>query len=252
MIFPILDYMINPVDEWILNLTEAFNGFGMLIYLAIVLSLSAILSSIIGLERYRNGKSAGMRTHALLAVGACFMMAVSIWAIRIPTPGRNYDVSRIAASVVTGIGFLGAGVIVKNKLTIRGLSTATTLWVSAAIGLGLGAGFVLEAIVVAFITTLVTFVRKAVIHKVDTKAPHVVIVAKRGTSVLKIAESIAAENDLAVTYVTIHSMDEKTVTAYAYFPYHINVHNLEYYADEIKKNADVLETKVNAKTAEKF
>ena len=234
----------NPIDRWVLSLTDLFEGWGMLIYLAITLLLSAILSAIIGLERYRMGENAGIRTHALLAVGCSLLMTISIWAIRIPDPTLDYDISRIGAAAVTGIGFLGAGVIIKNKFTVKGLSTATTLWISAAVGLANGAGFVLEAIVATIITMLVVFIRNRVIIFIDKNAPHVIVKAKRGTPLLEFIESISTKNTLNVKNIDILSMDDSYIVAEVFFPYRSSRLSLEYFMDELKKNENVLTTEI--------
>ena len=81
----------NVVDKWFLSLVEKLDGWGMLIYCALTLLISGVLSALIGLERYRKGENAGIRTHALLSVGTSFLMIISIWAIRL-TGAVDYDV----------------------------------------------------------------------------------------------------------------------------------------------------------------
>ncbi len=117
------------------------------------LCAAAMLGGLVGLERDVHGRAAGLRTHMLVAMGAGLFMILSELvaahgnaAIAGDGIGRYADPGRIAAQVVTGIGFLGAGTIIKEGFTIRGLTTAATLWVVAAIGLAAGAGeFVLAA-----------------------------------------------------------------------------------------------------------
>ena len=124
----------NIIDQFFIDLANGLDGWGMLIYVLVAALISAILSALIGLERYRKGENAGMRTHALLAVGCSFLMSISLWAIPMAAfDAAKFDISRIAAATVSGVGFLGAGVIIKDKFTVKGLSTATTLWICAAI-----------------------------------------------------------------------------------------------------------------------
>jgi len=115
---------------------------------------AALLGGLVGLERDVHGRAAGLRTHMLVAMGAGLFMVLSELVATHGNSaiaaaggiGRYADPGRIAAQVVTGIGFLGAGTIIKEGFTIRGLTTAATLWVVAAIGLAAGAGeFVLAA-----------------------------------------------------------------------------------------------------------
>ena len=136
------------MDKWILDLIFAFDGKGIILYVLITCVIACVLACFIGLERQLRGEAAGVRTHALLAIGCSLLMTISVYAIRIVdanlsfVPGElsiSYDTSRIASGVVTGIGFLGGGVILKDRLNVRGLSTASTLWICAAIGLAVRA-----------------------------------------------------------------------------------------------------------------
>ena len=109
------------------------------------LVLSCIMGGIIGYERQMRHKSAGLRTNMLVALGACLIMLLS-QALYDNVEGKtNADPARLAAQVVSGIGFLGAGAIMKEGLTVTGLTTAATLWVVAGAGLAVGAGFYLGA-----------------------------------------------------------------------------------------------------------
>jgi len=127
------------------------------------LLLAGVLGGIIGWERERHGRWAGFRTHILVSLGACLMMLVSEFIhtryahITSQTVVRM-DPSRIAAQIVTGIGFLGAGAIIKHGTNVvRGLTTAACLWVTAALGMAVGCGYIMPAIatvIVAMVTLL--------------------------------------------------------------------------------------------------
>jgi len=115
----------------------------------IQLALAALFSMLIGLNRERMGKSAGVRTHMLAGMGACLFTSLSVHGF------QGADPSRVASSVVTGIGFLGAGVIIKRNGDIHDLTTAASIWMSAAIGMAVGVGSILlasGATVLAWIT----------------------------------------------------------------------------------------------------
>jgi len=146
--------------------------FGDILMIGTVLGklfIAAILGGIIGWERHRRGRPAGLRTHLLVCIGVTLMMLVSEH-IFVKYQGYNndsilrIDPARIAAQVVTGIGFLGAGTIMRSRASIRGLTTAASLWVVAGIGLAVGSGFILPAVfttVIAIaILTLNTLVEK--------------------------------------------------------------------------------------------
>jgi putative Mg2+ transporter-C (MgtC) family protein len=115
--------------------------------LIIKLAVAAVLGGFLGLEREIHGRPAGLRTHLLVSLGAAAFMVMSPLVAEMSQimPG---DPGRIAAQIVTGIGFLGAGAIVKEGVNIRGLTTAACLWVAAATGMACGAGFLEEALLI--------------------------------------------------------------------------------------------------------
>jgi len=112
---------------------------------ALRLALAAALTGAVGLERELRERAAGLRTHMLVGVGSALFTIVSAYAwgdfVFDRTQGTTFDPTRIAAQIVTGIGFLGAGVIIRQGLSIRGVTTAAGLWVAAAIGMAVGAGY---------------------------------------------------------------------------------------------------------------
>ena len=125
--------------------------------------VAALLGSIIGLEREYRAKEAGFRTHFLVAMGAALFMILSAHGFNGVLTSENHrlDVSRIAAQVVSGIGFIGAGTIIFQRKVVRGLTTAAGLWVTAAIGMAAGAGMYALA---AATTLLVLFGLEAFNH----------------------------------------------------------------------------------------
>ena len=114
-----------------------------------------MLGGAIGLEREIAGKPAGLRTNILICMGAALLTDVSIGLVSGPDGTRLGDPSRLAAQIVTGIGFLGAGTIMQARGTITGLTSAATIWVVAAIGITIGAGHYLEAAGAGVLVTLV-------------------------------------------------------------------------------------------------
>lgn len=117
--------------------------------------LSAVLSGLIGIEREIHGCAAGLRTHILVCVGATLFMLTSISVAISHGSLGAVDPSRIAAGVVTGIGFLGAGAIIRYGASIRGLTTAASIWAVAAIGLATGAGMYAAAVLAAAVVLTV-------------------------------------------------------------------------------------------------
>src|SRR5213596_4044680 len=122
------------------------------------LALAAALGAVLGFERELREREAGLRTHLLVSLGSALFTIVSAYGFReFLTSGQSVvraDPTRIAAQIVTGIGFLGAGAIIRQGLSIRGLTTAATLWVVAAIGMAAGAGYYIPAVATAVLTLI--------------------------------------------------------------------------------------------------
>lgn len=123
------------------------------------LTVAVLLGSVIGFERSYHGRPAGLRTHALVATSSSLLMLFTAfqWELLagVPLETIRIDPTRMAQGIMTGIGFLGAGVIIKEKLTIRGLTTATSIWMAASIGIVTGMGFFSAAAVATFFTLLI-------------------------------------------------------------------------------------------------
>ena len=119
------------------------------------LAVSVVLGGLIGFEREAEGKPAGMRTHMLVCLGATLFMLISIESPDFFPGAKTVDPGRIAAQVVTGVGFLGAGTILRAGGTVRGLTTAASIWAVAAIGLAVGVGYYVTACVATGLALLV-------------------------------------------------------------------------------------------------
>ncbi len=129
------------------------------------LVLAAFLGAAIGYERELRGRSAGLRTFAAVALGACLFSIVSY----IVVPEGN-ETTRIAAQVVTGVGFLGAGVILHGQGHISGLTTSATLWAAAAVGMAVGYGLYILAVVATLLLVLLLLLR--LVPWLDHRAEH--------------------------------------------------------------------------------
>jgi putative Mg2+ transporter-C (MgtC) family protein len=127
------------------------------------LCLAALLGGLVGLEREIHSQPAGLRTHMIVAIGSCLIMLVSI-QMGVANPTRS-DPARIAAQVVAGVGFLGAGAIMRSGLSVRGLTTAACLWTVAAVGLAVGSGYWRAALV----ATVLTLISLSVFQKVERR-----------------------------------------------------------------------------------
>ncbi len=133
----IITYLSNIINNNDINTTT----------IILRLSLSFVIGVLVGIEREIRRQPAGLRTHILIVIGSTVLMMLSIFVPQTFPDFQNGDPSRIAAQVVSGIGFLGAGAIIKYGTNIRGLTTAASIWVIAALGLTVGAGMYLGAII---------------------------------------------------------------------------------------------------------
>ena len=209
---------VNLVSEWELFLR---------------LTLSCILGGVIGYERQSRRKSAGLRTNVLVCLGSCLIMVLSE-ALYFNVEGRtNADPARLAAQVVSGIGFLGAGAIMKEGLTVTGLTTAACLWVVSGVGLAVGAGYYSGAL----FTTALIFATLGTLSRIDEWVMHeknllITIRAKdRPEQIMNISTCID-ELQLKIRDVKVKENDDTTDTL---------VIEMEVYNQRALKNVIVLD-----------
>jgi len=122
--------------------------------------LAFVLGGLVGFERERTQRPAGLRTHMLVAAGAACFTVASIYGFQ--GLGVNSDPARLAAQIITGIGFLGAGAIFRTGDTVKGITTASSIWITASIGILIGAGMVYLAVFTTVMTWFVLFVVKSI------------------------------------------------------------------------------------------
>ena len=134
-------------------------GFGLELQLAGRLAVGLVLGAVIGFERELHRQPAGFRTHSLVALGAALFTIISAYGVA----GSTVDPTRIAAQIVSGIGFIGAGTILQHRGNVRGLTTAASLWAVAAIGMAAGDGL----LALALIGTLLILVVLALLDSVE-------------------------------------------------------------------------------------
>jgi len=135
------------------------------------LLLALLAGGIIGLERTYHGRSAGFRTHSLVCCSSSLLMLLAVFQWQLipnaPMDTIRVDPTRMAQGIMTGIGFLGAGVIMKEQLAVRGLTTAASIWMTASIGIVIGMGFFLAAA----IGGLITLGTLSLFHRIESKMP---------------------------------------------------------------------------------
>lgn len=127
---------------------------------ALRIVIAAVLGALVGLDRELSDQPAGLRTHILVSIGAALFTMAGAYGVDGTlgvSDGVKFDPTRVAAQVVTGIGFLGAGAILRRGMNVRGLTTAAGLWVTAAIGLAIGLGFYYVSVVTTLVSVLALF-----------------------------------------------------------------------------------------------
>ncbi|MBQ8888789.1 MAG: MgtC/SapB family protein [Bacteroidaceae bacterium] len=173
------------------------------------LFIAGVLGALVGLDREYRAKEAGYRTHFLVALGSALLMIVSQYGFNelLGKPGIGLDPSRIAAQVVSGIGFIGAGTIILHKQIVRGLTTAAGIWATSAIGLAIGAGMYKVGIAATFLTLIGLEVLSFLFKSVGMKSSVVEFSTDNKETLNRLSKKFNSKNFLVVSF----QMDERTV-----------------------------------------
>ena len=184
--------LVSFLNNWKVNDWPVGN----LVLCAIALLLCITLVGVIGIEREKRGRSAGLRTHLLVGVGSTVLMIISIYGF--PAESGARDVARLSAQIITGVGFLGAGAIMHHNAGVRGLTTAGTIWASMAIGIACGSfNFILAILGTLVIFMVLTYFKK-VEKRLSKKNPTIVLVAPRDVPLLGIILDVSKEFDCSI------------------------------------------------------
>lgn len=177
----------------------------------IVINLALILlfSGLIGFERERNDRPAGLRTHILVGVGATIIMMISI---SMHVMNVENDAGRIAAQIVSGIGFLGAGTIIKEGFSVKGLTTAASLWATAAIGMAIGGGNYF----LASLTTVVVLVTLFILDNFDfssgsKKYRNIKCTIANKKDLISKMNQIITDNKISIKKINVAKVDKETI-----------------------------------------
>ncbi len=164
-----------------------------------------LLGSVVGFERKRKGQSAGVRTFALISMGATLAMLISIYVPQEYLGLKNGDPGRIAAQVLSGIGFLGAGAIIQMKGSVRGLTTAAGIWMVATIGLAIGVGMYMISIVATGLIMVILVLIENFEHRLSVGSESRIIRMKVGAIVDDIDEyrRVLADNRIQLINVFV-------------------------------------------------
>ncbi|GIW46000.1 MAG: magnesium transporter [Candidatus Binatia bacterium] len=218
-----------------------------LVYLAVHAGSAWIAGSLIGLERTFHGRPAGFRTHALVCLSSALLMLVTThqwkWFVGVPLETVRTDPTRMAAGIMTGIGFLGAGVIFKERLTVRGLTTAASIWITAVLGILYGVGLFLPAGLgtLAVLGTLALF--RWLEDRIPTQlyARCAVRFARERAPSEQALRAMVLEHKAEVASLSYHLVDHGRAFEYAMVLRSLRRGSFERIAEEWRKEASVLE-----------
>ena len=219
--------------------------------IAVKLGCALAAGSLIGLERTFHGRPAGFRTHALVCVASSFLMLVTTyqWALLVGTPQEiiRTDPTRMAQGIITGIGFLGAGVIFKEGLTVRGLTTAASIWMTASIGILYGIGMYYAAV----LGTLITFGILAVFRWFEGKMPgqfhalHVLRFPKDKTPSEEEVRRRLKDHGFSITNLSYRLEEGGTVFEYRTVIRSADGANAGELAEDLRNMEDILEFRIS-------
>ena len=179
---------------------------GNFIACVIALILATVLCGVIGIEREKRGRTAGLRTHLLVGMGSCLIMIISIYGF--PASTHTRDVARLAAQVITGVGFLGAGAIIHRNSKTRGLTTAATIWIVMAIGLACGSlNYILATGATILMVMVLTIFRK-VEGRLTKDNPYILLHAYKDTPVMSKVLLIAEEYDVVISDLSTEILED--------------------------------------------
>ncbi len=204
--------------------------------------LSFFIGTIIGFEREAHNQPAGLRTHILISIGATIIMLLSIYIPQTFTNAANGDPGRIAAQVVSGIGFLGAGAILKFGGNVKGLTTAASIWAIAALGLAVGAGMyiisAIGAVVILFALTVMDVFEKVLFKEKLYKK--IVILVKKRYSDINHFQKVLEKLKVKVSSAGFESNSVEANNKIMFIIAIPVIYNLQLLAEELEKTEGVV------------
>ena len=192
---------------------EMFLSLGQQAWMFIRVLLAGVCGSLIGMERSRRQKEAGVRTHMLVAMGAALAMVISKYGFAdvVIYNSIQIDASRIASNVMTGVGFLGAGMIFTKSGSVKGLTTAAGIWATAGIGMAIGSGLYFLGAATTFVILLV-HMNKSFISKFENNATDAVeVIVANDPEVIKMLLTQLEEHDIRVITSDVHKLPDNTI-----------------------------------------
>lgn len=178
--------------------------------------LAGICGGLVGFERSKSHKEAGLRTHTIVAVGAALLMIVSKYGFMdvLTIPGMRVDAARIASNIITGISFLGAGVIFVRDVSIKGLTTAAGLWSVAGVGMAIGAGMYVIGIFATLLVSVVQWLSyRGYLKKIDGPIHDMISITYQNTPQgLEILKEELQKRNIMIHHIEMKKNEDHTIT----------------------------------------
>lgn len=203
--------------------------------------LAGICGAIIGLERRKRFKDAGIRTHLILSIGCAVIMIVSKYAF---SDVLDYDAARVASNIISGVGFLGAGVIFVKSGSVRGLTTAAGIWTTAAIGMAIGAGFYFLGIGVTILLVLLQLLLYRMVPALESiEVAELLIKAKRTPDILETIKAQLDKNNIYISTMKVKKLEKELEIRFS-----VKVqkdHSMQGLFELLSANDDIIEISTN-------
>jgi putative Mg2+ transporter-C (MgtC) family protein len=212
---------------------------------------AVVVGASIGFERSFHGRPAGFRTHALVCVASALLMLVTVyqnqWMTIVPLDAIRTDPTRMAQGIMTGIGFLGAGVIFKEGLTVRGLTTAASIWITAAIGILLGIGFYFAAGFGAAATLAILSAFRIIEHRLPSEfyAHHSLTFARDAVMAEDELRRLVGEHGFSIANVSYHLSEGGKFFEYGMVLKSRDPRHADALARHLSKRPEVLEFRID-------
>lgn len=220
------------------------------IVILVRVAAALVIGALIGFERTFHGRPAGFRTHALVCVASALLMLITVyqseWMTVVPLDAIRTDPTRMAQGIMTGIGFLGAGVIFKEGLTVRGLTTAASIWITAAIGILVGVGFHYAAVLGAVATLLILSAFRFIELRLPTEfyAHHALTFERDRVMAEKELHKVIGEHGFSIANLSYRLTDNGKFFEYRMVLKSRDRQNAERLAEYLRKLPEVVEFRI--------
>ncbi len=209
-----------------------------------------VIGAMIGFERTFHGRPAGFRTHALVCLASALLMIITVfqneWMTHVSQEAIRTDPTRMAQGIMTGIGFLGAGVIFKEGLTVRGLTTAASIWITSALGILIGVGFYFLAIIGALATLIILSVFRLIEAKLPSEyfCYHTIKFARNSVMPEKEMRALLASHGFSISHLASRVTDGGDSFEYRMTLRNRDPHKAEALSEQLRSMPTIIEFRI--------